>query len=151
MIRRFCIWLSKFLPHITIRVPDPVTGELGNYLTRYYLFGKDYEWGNIFLHHFHDSDKGDELHNHPWSWSLGLILTGGYSEERRTPDGYVYRRDYEAGCLNLISDRDFHRVDLLEKDAWTLFLAGRRTQEWGFWDRHTRSFRDWKTNPNAIP
>lgn len=151
MIRKLCLWLSKRLNHITINVPDPVTGVKAPYLTRYYLFGKDRKWGNIYLHHFHDSDKGPELHNHPWEWSFGMILTGGYSEERRMPDDSVEAREVNPGSINYITSKIFHRVDLLEKDAWTLFFAGPRTNDWGFWDRNTKEYKDWRTNPDSIP
>lgn len=145
MLRTICQWAASKLPSVTIFVEG---GE--KYLTRYYLFGADRKWGNIFLHHFHASDKGLELHNHPWSWSFGLILLGGYREERRAQDNSVQARLVKPGKFNYITNKDFHRVDLLEKDAWSLFVAGPRTQEWGFWDRETKQFRDWKTNPNAI-
>ncbi len=41
MVRKLCLWLSKRLNHVTISVPDPVTGIKAPYLTRYYLFGKE--------------------------------------------------------------------------------------------------------------
>jgi hypothetical protein len=150
MIRKLCLWLASHLNHLTIYVPDPVTGIKAPYLTRYYLFGTDRKGGNIFLHHFHDSDKGTELHNHPWKWSFGLILLGGYSEERRTKDDNVEARTVKPGSINFITNKIFHRVDLLENDAWTIFFAGPRTQDWGFWDRNTKEYRDWRTNPDAI-
>lgn len=151
MNRKLCIWLSKRLNHITIMVPDPVTGIKAPYLTRYYLFGKDRKWGNIYLHHFHDSDKGPELHNHPWVWSFGMILVGGYFEERRMLDDSVERREVKPWSINYITSKIFHRVDLIENDAWTLFFAGPRSNDWGFWDRNTKEYKDWRTNPDSIP
>jgi len=150
MIRNICLWLSKRLKHITIMVPDPVTGIKAPYLTRYYLFGDDRKWGNIYLHHFHDSDKGPELHSHPWEWSFGMILLGGYKEERRMPDDSIEKREVNPGTINYITNKIFHRVDLLENDAWTLFFAGPRSSEWGFWDRDTKVFRHWTMNPDAV-
>lgn len=148
---RFLEWLASKLPSTTITVGGKP------YLTRCYLFGKDRTWGNIYLHRFHSSDQGDELHNHPWEWSVSLILSGGYSEEFREGDGretwWVNRREKRPGELNFIRAGDFHRVDLHdeEKGAWTLFFAGPRTKDWGFWDRHTKEFKDWRLNPEAIP
>ena len=150
MVRKLCLWLSKRLNHVTINVPDPVTGVKAPYLTRYYLFGKDRKWGNIYLHQFHDSDKGRELHSHPWLWSFGLILLGGYKEERRMSDDSVEAREVKPGSINYINNKIFHRVDLLEKDSWSLFFAGPRTSEWGFWNRDTKEYKDWRTNPDAI-
>jgi hypothetical protein len=150
MIRKFCLWLCKRLPHVTIYVPDPVTGIRAPYLTRYYLFGSDRKWGNIFLHQFHDGDKGDELHNHPWKWSFGLALAGGYLEERRSLNDNIELKVVSPGTINFINNKIFHRVDLLEHDAWTLFFAGPRSKDWGFWNKQTKQYRDWRTNPDAI-
>jgi hypothetical protein len=154
MIARLLELLSRLLPRTTISVGGRP------YLTRFYLFGKDRAWGNAFLHRFHSSDQGDELHNHPWKWGASLILAGGYDEEYRVPDLEnvpgdevfdVRRRRVLPGTLHRFGDDHFHRVDLLEGEAWTLFFAGPRTKDWGFWDRHTGEFKDWRLNPEAIP
>jgi hypothetical protein len=153
MITKFCQWISQFLNSFTI------TKDGLAYLTRYYLFGKNREWGNIFLHHFHrsDMDIGTDglglLHNHPFDWSVGFILAGGYWEERRQEDGSVIRRKVKPFTFNFISREDFHRVDLLDEQngAWTLFFTGsRKNNSWGFWDRITREFIDWKKVVGAI-
>jgi len=153
MIRKVCEWLAKRLPHFTIPDAD------GNpYLTRYYLFGKDRAFGNIFLHHFHKSDSDTDpdgtllLHNHPWPWSFSLILLGGYTEELRMPDDTVSQKDYPAGSFNYLNHQHFHRVELIEKDGWSLFFTGWRSKKrsWGFWNRKTNTYRDWTTMSKAI-
>lgn len=157
-------WLESWLPKTTITINGKP------YLTRCYLFGKDREWGNIYLHHFHSSDQGEELHNHPWAWGLSLILAGGYSEERaNNPDiweidgpalpeewkkaVHIERRDVGPLTFNLISPKHFHRVDLHDEKngAWSIFFAGTRTKSWGFLNRHTSEFTDFRKNPEAIP
>lgn len=153
MMRKFCEWLAKRLPSFTIPTPD---GE--PYLTRYYLFGADRKWGNIFLHHFHSSDKDMApsgtyyLHNHPWPWSFSIILVGGYVEERRRPDDALEERTYLPGSINMLTDKDFHRVDLIGKDGWSLFFTGWRSDKrsWGFWDRVTKEYLDFKNFAKAI-
>lgn len=203
MLHRLLSWLESWLPKTTITINGKP------YLTRCYLLGRDWKWGNIYLHHFHSSDQGDELHNHPWSWGLSLVLSGGYSEERivnpyyidvkarnerdasrvefkrmiassgkidlkynpleidegfccsvmheRTADDLppldIVRREIKPGKLNLIKTTDFHRVDLHDeqKGAWTIFFTGPRSKDWGFLDRHTKEFKDWRLNPEAIP
>ena len=153
LVRKICLWLAKHLPHWTI--PD---NDGNPYLTRYYLFGKDRAFGNIFLHHFHrsDSDVGINgfglLHNHPWPFSFGIILVGGYSEERLMPDGTIRRKNFTPGSFNYLNDQHFHRVDLLESDGWSLFFTGWRSSKrsWGFWDRITKEYRDFTTKPTAI-
>jgi hypothetical protein len=164
----FLRWLESWLPKTTINVNGIP------YLTRCYLLGKDWRWGNVYLHHFHSSDQGDELHSHPWSWGLSLVLAGGYFEERsrnpghwsaggrhpEAPDGMtmestvpIEKRDIKPGRLNLIKVTDFHRVDLKDekRGAWTLFFTGPRSTDWGFLNRHTSEFTDWRRNPEAIP
>lgn len=148
--RQACEKLASKLPYTTINVPNIETGILEPYLTRHYLFGADREFGNIYLHHFHASDQGLEFHSHPFAWSFGLILVGGYIEERLALDGTVTSKIVKPGSINYITNKIFHRVDLIEEDCWTLFFAGPRTQDWGFKDRETLKFRDWRSNPNAI-
>ena len=145
------------------------------YLTRYYLFGHDRAWGNIYIHHFHSSDQGIELHSHPWRWGLSIVLSGGYVEERSHNPTiweldehgteiaighpvvkhqiHIERRNIKPGTINVIRSTDFHRVDLNDeiKGAWTLFFAGPRTFSWGFLNRNTAEYKDWKSNPEAIP
>lgn len=129
------------------------------YLTRYYLFGEDRVFGNIFLHHFHrsDMDLGTDgfglLHNHPFNWSFGFVLSGGYWEERRRPDGTIIKKKVRPFTFNFLSKKDFHRVDLIDETqgAWTLFFTGsRKNNSWGFWDRITKEFIDWKSVVGAI-
>jgi hypothetical protein len=111
----------------------------GEYLHRYYLHGKPSEEGGsdftVCLHRFVASDDDGAPHNHPWEQAVSLILTGGYSE-RRTREGIggdTSSRLYLPGDVNLIGANDFHRVDLLLKDCWTLFVAGKKTERsWGF-------------------
>lgn len=137
---------------------------LSPYLSRYYLTARPTmpdgsepfrngqvregaEWPNgpiaLYLHRFHRSDEDLALHNHPWRWAVSLILTGGYSEERRIGNRVV-RRSVLPLTLNFISADDFHRVDLFEEDAWTLFLSGPKASSWGFWDRRTGEYVPWR-------
>ena len=155
-------WLESWLPKTTITVKGKP------YLTRCYLLGRDWKWGNVYLHHFHSSDQGNELHSHPWAWGLSLVLSGGYEEERaRNPEVWssstlppasclrpvtVEKRTVLPGRLNLIKVTDFHRVDLRDEKAgaWTIFFTGPRSTDWGFLNRHNSEFTDWRNNPEAI-
>jgi hypothetical protein len=138
---------------------NTITKDGLKYLTRYYVFLKDRMFGNICIHHFHrsDMDMGVDglglLHCHPFRWAVSLVLSGGYREERRRADGTVYTRVVKPFTLNFISQKDFHRVDLLDENngAWTIFLTGsRKNNSWGFWDRTTKEFIDWKKVAGAI-
>lgn len=102
----------------------------------------------LYLHKFHRGDSDVELHNHPWAWSIAFVLAGGYAEERRhevAPGVYrVLARGVLPFSLNVIRGTDFHRVTLLEEDAWSLFLAGPKTKGWGFWNADTGVFYEWR-------
>jgi len=134
------------------------------YLSRYYLVGRPYmadgsapidRFGNphpdaifprgigLYLHRFHRSDDDTALHNHPWRWARSLILAGGYIEERRI-DGRVVRHVVRPGSWRRIDQDDFHRVDLLEHDCWSLFIAGPKAASWSFWDRDTGETVPWR-------
>lgn len=153
--------LIDLLPKTTITI------EGKPYLTRYYALLKDRSWGNVYIHHFHTSDQGDELHNHPWAWGFSFILAGGYIEEKcgdantwvaddLTHIPYVARiikTWRRAGTFNFIRKEDFHRTDLIDEKngAWTIFFTGKRHDGWGFLNRHTSEFKDFRLNPEAIP
>lgn len=162
MIRRALKRLVALLPSTTITVGGVP------YLTRYYVFLKDRGWGNVYIHHFHSSDQGTELHNHPWKWGLSLVLEDGYFEDRSSDSEFwerdidpeplikqpvtVERREVRPGTINFIRPKDFHRVDLRSPSgAWSVFIAGPRIDTWGFLNRETGEYKDWRKNPEAIP
>lgn len=140
------------IPHEVIRID----GEA--YLTRFYLNGQanlraQGEGPQFFLHHFHKSDQGRELHNHPYT-GTSLILAGGYVEERMTQldnDGLAFTEPtavrYMPGDTNQLTLDDFHRTDMVDPvfGCWTLFVTGERTQSWGFLNRTTLDFFPYKS------
>jgi hypothetical protein len=145
LLTRAFMW--KRLPHEIIRI-DGVP-----YLTRFYLNGKvnsrtTGEQPQFFLHHFHKSDQGRELHNHPYT-GTSLILAGGYIEERMSKVSAnidlftdVSSATYLPGEVNVIGLEDFHRTDLINPKlgAWTLFVTGTRVSEWGFMNRDSLDY-----------
>ncbi len=152
LVRKVCVVVARHLPKRVIH-----RDEGDEYLERYYVCGRSPPYPNIYsrwphtilgflptvyLHRFVRSDEDRELHNHPWA-AISLILAGGYREERRVGDG-VTSRIWKPGQINHIGANDFHRVDLLEKDAWTLFITGEKAQSWGFWSRDTDEFVHWR-------
>ncbi len=162
MIRKLINWLCwtlvKTFPsryHIVDIDGDP-------YLLRFYI-KRNGRLPGVYLHHFYRGDADRDLHNHPWEISGSLILTGGYVEERlvarrdglearhnrksiRThkfeinPHGIVGIVEVTPGSINIIRANDFHRVDLLDGPAWSLFVSGKKVQDWGFWERDTGTF-----------
>lgn len=105
----------------------------------------------FFLHHFFRGDADDAVHNHPWPWSLSLILTEGYVEERWDPETKSLKtRHLYPGDLNIIRSTDFHKVTLKNpgRGCWSLFLATGRVEEkngrdWGFLETQTEKYTPW--------
>jgi len=98
------------------------------YLERYYLFLKERSRFpfNVFIHKFLKGDP-DHLHDHPWPY-FTLILRGGYWEV--TPEGRFWRG---PGHFRFCRSTSLHRVELEPSvTAWTFFVPGPKTREWGF-------------------
>lgn len=136
-ISRFGAWL--------IEGPDG-----SPYLLRIYLTPKRHAgawWPGIFLHRFFRSDHDRFPHNHPWGSSVSLVLTNGYTEERwnKTLKRSEFFRKGPFR-INVIRANDFHRVELHSEEhgAWTLFVAFKRAQDWGFLDTDHDKFIPWK-------
>jgi hypothetical protein len=147
-LESFCLRLDKkesrrLIPRTT---PD---GKKIPYLYRGYLEGDDTPDGQcgLFLHKFVASDESDKLHSHPWVWSVSFILSGSYRETRSKPDPKSKqqhlaetmiiletptKRTFEPGQSNFIGGNDYHSVEILTKEVWTLFLHGPRNSDWGF-------------------
>ncbi len=143
---RFLCW---FASHLHRRDICNDKGDV--YLERYRILG----WipgsnsrlpFNIYLHRFRRGDEDDQLHNHPWKWAVSFILTNGYVEDRRCEIyGYaVNMRVIRAPAINVIRGDTYHRVDLIADDCWTLFITGPKTSSWGFWNRYTGKFTEWR-------
>lgn len=151
LVIRALLWLARK------QEPRVIEGRNTDdpYLTRYYLTKRladaegmdrradDAPKHALYLHRFHRSDDELELHNHPWEWAVSLILHAGYSEERLV-GGRVVRRDVKPWTLNFIGANTFHRIDLVRGECWTLFIAGPIVQSWGFLDRYSKTFTNWK-------
>jgi hypothetical protein len=152
MIKSILNKITKHLPKFTI-ITD---GE--RYLSRFYPLLKDRDFGNIYIHHFHrsDLDQGEKgfglLHNHPWPWAFSIVLVNGYMEERRTSTGNVIVKLVKPGDINFLTHHDYHRVQLLGEDAWSIFITGPRkpNMDWYFWDRVSNVYTHWKNKPGAI-
>lgn len=97
-------------------------GEL--YLTRYVIFRC--KWFGAYVHKFWISDS-DVPHDHPW-WFISIPLTVGYREH--LIDGTSLWRG--AFNIQFRTARELHWVDLEKGPAWTFFVHGRKTREWGF-------------------
>lgn len=104
------------------------------YLERYHLFRLP-GGGGAYIHRFLDSDPDRGLHDHPWSRALGMVLSGGYLEQRLVNDE-VREQRLGPGRLNRLTGSDFHRIVLPAKhEAWTFFMHTGKVKDWGFLTR----------------
>lgn len=112
-------------------IMDKVTNE--PYLIRYYIFLKerhDFPF-NIFIHRFLKSDP-DDLHDHPWNYYT-IILNGGYWEYCKS-GGELTKKWREVGYYKYKAEH-MHRIELDpgSPPCWTLFIAGKKIKDWGFY------------------
>ena len=139
MIDAFCWWLTTIL-YNRVRIIH-VQGK--PYLLRCYLKHGGILPG-IYLHYFYVGDEERHLHNHPWKNSWSFILTEGYIEERLVGDlgrvEYVDNIERKPLSLASISNDTFHRVLLHKGNPWTIFISGKKTQDWGFYDIDTAKY-----------
>ena len=129
MMVRLLMWLTRRLPARAIRLDGR------RYIERYHL--GVVAGVTMYLHRYLGADADRHLHHHPWQWSLGIPLVGGYTEERLVrlcPRTGLRTRLRRVGHWwpNLITARTFHRVAAIEPGTWTLFVHAPRHASWGF-------------------
>lgn len=116
-----------------------ITSGDRSYMERYYV--GEALGVTAFLHRYIAGDgERAEVHDHPWDWSSGIVLTGGYREERMTKIDFVRGPSTKMRLVkplrpNIIWGDSFHRIDAVDINTWTLFLHGPKTKTWGFWIR----------------
>lgn len=105
------------------------------YLTRHVVHGVDAlehhdpeVLTSEFVHEIHTADGDRHMHDHPWSWAVAVVLSGGYTERRG--DGST--RTYRAGGLNILRPGEYHSIVAVLPNTVTHFLVGRETSDWGF-------------------
>jgi len=117
------------------------------YLLRVYLYRS--EARGVYLHRFFRSDGDREVHNHPWTKAVSLVLTRGYLEHRWNAAKKTMDKIWvKPWSLNRIGRNDFHRVELNNGRVWTLFFSNERVAEsdgydWGFLDTDNGTYTPW--------
>lgn len=86
---------------------------------------------NVFLHHFMASDRGRDLHDHPWP-SVSFLLKGKLYERYESDGGLLVRRVPLFVPIRRKATHK-HRLILHSYDAWTIFIVGFKQRTWGFW------------------
>lgn len=132
--RARCERMSRELPE-----PIVIRGENGApYLTRWTI--EDYGYSRrVFLHLFSQSDRATHRHNHPWRCAESVVLAGRYRDERA---GEI--RELGPGEHNVIGADDYHRVEILDAQVWTLFVVGQVVQSWEFEHVDTGARTPWR-------
>lgn len=137
-------WLAGWLRSRTILHFD---GRPSLYKYLLWQSGEGRDSVRLHLHHFVRSDADRDPHNHPWAWAVSLVLVGGYVEHRRVGVAgryWMHKVRVRPGDLNFLGPNTFHRVELWQHDAWTLFLSGPVVQSWGFWSIVDGLFTPWR-------
>lgn len=160
---RWCFFIPRFeIGRVKERIYNTRYTLVPTWIARW--FGKH----AVFLHHFQSDDATQDFHNHPYGPSHAHVLAGGYFEERaffvRDAGGLRLRPSLtrflgaswlkiDAGTRNTIFPHTFHRVELIDKKrgCWTLFVADKKCQPWGFWNRNTGEFRTWSGKVPGLP
>lgn len=123
--------LSWLLDISNKRKPDfIVKNQDGNYLSRWWVIPRNKIF-NIYLHRFDGDDDDRALHDHPWL-NLSIILKGSYIEHRILSGGVNSAKRYAAGAIKFRLPWAAHRISLVEKPTFTLFITGPVVRIWGF-------------------
>ena len=116
------------------------------YLTRFFLTPRTWHL-KLFLHVIYKPDSDRSLHDHPWSF-WNMILKGGYIEDEGNGK-FTYRLPFSVKKKEY--DK-FHSVFFLFSKTWTLVLAGKAIQVWGFQtDKGKISWRDYLNKSEQYP
>lgn len=133
---------AHFLSRIAASRPPDFTIKRrdGIYLSRWWVIPRN-RFFNIYLHRFDGDDEDRALHDHPWV-NCSVILSGSYIEHRILRGGVHSEKRYSAGAVKFRLPRSAHRISLIERPTWTLFITGPVVRTWGF--HCPRGWRPWR-------
>ena len=102
------------------------------YMYRFWLFNPYRKEGHrawlpsVRVHNIQRPDRDRHLHDHPWD-ARTFILSGGYVERRK--DGRHYRMSGDTVSLRF---GEYHTIEQVLPNTWTLFITWRMRGDWGF-------------------
>ncbi len=137
---RFIRWIAKQLARRgrcwELRGPDGAP-----YLRRFIVFGQTPEEDSpparsLYLHNIlaRDFDEG-AMHTHPWVWSFGVPISGGYRENRVHCHAWGAEEEtrWVVNGINWLNPLDSHEVIAVLPNTWTLFATSKEEPGgWGF-------------------
>lgn len=96
-------------------------------------------WFNIYIHNILQSDRDEDMHDHPFDFK-SVILKGSYTEKFcRAPNfDQVETCTYYPGDVVEHKAEDCHKITLnsLFQSVWTLVFTSGRNREWGYLTKH---------------
>lgn len=132
MLRRLLTFLSLRLNGIHVISKDKKILLERRYIVNTPNFG-------LYLHKctFPDTDP-DLFHDHPWSWSFSIILSGYYIEVRPGYGEQDVSIKKNFLNINFLHRSTFHRLsEISQYGVWTLYFRGKRVKKDGFLVRNT--------------
>lgn len=130
------------------RRPDFIIGgEEKPYLKRWFVIPRNPVAG-AYLHQFLRDDDDRALHDHPYAFNCSVLLEGEYIEHTIERGGIHIRDHRKAGDWKFRLGPAPHRIELIGKSCWTLFLTGPRIRNWGF-HCPDKGFIPWQTFTKA--
>lgn len=130
---RLVNWIrDKLIERVMLeRGPDFIIGgEDDPYLLRWWVIPRN-RFFNVYLHRFLRSDDDRALHSHMYV-NCSVLLQGAYTEHTIAAGGIHNRAIRAMGAVVCRLPSSFHRVELHDGPALTLFITGPRVREWGF-------------------
>jgi len=137
MMRKLAMWVLLRMHRVVMsRGPDSIIGRgadafAPDYIRRWWIVPRN-RMCNVYLHCFGRSDDDRAHHDHPWLFNASLILSGELIEHTIAAGGVSSARRLTEGDLRIRLGRSPHRLELVSKRAWTLFVTGPRVRPWGF-------------------
>lgn len=122
-----------------------------DYLNRWFIFSNHFtnRFMKLYLHHFIGDDWSTDFHDHPKRF-VSIGLWGSYIEEtpyfcRDVKGEITHRQRFRAPWIRTFPAHYIHRLIVPKKNTWTLVIVFTWQREWGFWNRQTGEFIEWKT------
>lgn len=130
--------MRRFLFDLTDCYPVRFIRQDGRpYIERYYL--GTFAGVVHYLHRYVGADGGDQgIHDHPWRWSFGLVLVGGYFQRVLkficSRHGFITRSNFVGPWrLNWLPPERAHQITAVLPETWSYFAHSKaKVKGWGF-------------------
>lgn len=154
MIRLLVDWVirqAKKRPYVHIGGTND-----SDYMRRWWLVPYNRFGISCRVHEILQSDDDRAYHDHPW-WYITVVLRGGYWEIRPKYDrSGIFVGDscrwIGPGRVLFRRAKSWHRLEIPNgQTAFTLFICGRKAQDWGFLVNPKNKVAWWEYLPPRDP